>query len=143
MSRLAHAFLLLATVVDVIWSLAGCWENDSGPVVLPASGGGRVLLLCLARRAWALGGLLQGRLVYAGTGGWARAERPSFSRRFLLAGSPDCLVVDGCDTIPVWVKPWRAGMLVAARTSCVATGVVLSKKTTGSELDEGGAYAVQ
>ncbi len=47
-------------------------------------------------------------MVYTDTGGWARLEKPIFSKRLGLTGKPDYLVRDGDDTIPVEVKSGRA-----------------------------------
>jgi CRISPR-associated exonuclease Cas4 len=66
-----------------------------------------VALLLLARREHRRSGLPQGRVIYTDTRGWRRAEKPLFSRTFLLAGRPDYLVADGGEIIPVEVKSGR------------------------------------
>ena len=73
-------FLLAAGVVAVVWS----------------------------RRARQATGLPTGRVVYADTSRWQRAERPLFSRQHRLTGKPDYLVREGRAIIPVEIKSSRA-----------------------------------
>jgi CRISPR-associated exonuclease Cas4 len=66
-----------------------------------------------SRRARSATGLPSGRVVYADTSRWQRAERPLFSRRHQLAGKPDYLVRENCARenraiVPVEVKSSRA-----------------------------------
>ncbi len=49
-------------------------------------------------------GLPAGRVIYADTGRWQRAEAPLISRRWGLVGRPDYLVRHGRELIPVEVK---------------------------------------
>jgi CRISPR-associated exonuclease Cas4 len=67
-----------------------------------------LVLLWLAGRSRATTGLPAGRLVYADTTRWRRAERPLFSRTHRLTGRPDYLVGRGREVIPVEVKSRRA-----------------------------------
>lgn len=49
-------------------------------------------------------GLPAGRVIYADTSRWRRAEMPIISRRWGLVGRPDYLVSHGREVIPVEVK---------------------------------------
>lgn len=64
-------------------------------------------LLSLAHRQRERAGLLAGEVVYSDTGALHRVERPLFSRRYLLSGKPDYLVLQDDVMIPVEVKPKR------------------------------------
>ncbi len=49
-------------------------------------------------------GLPAGRVIYADTSRWRRAETPIISRRWGLVGRPDYLVSHGREVVPVEVK---------------------------------------
>jgi CRISPR-associated exonuclease Cas4 len=66
-----------------------------------------LLALWWAGRTRQATGLPAGRVVYADTGQWRRAEAPIISRRWGLVGRPDYLVSHGRETIPVEVKSGR------------------------------------
>jgi len=61
-----------------------------------------------SRRTRSVSGLPAGRVIYADTSRWQRAERPLFSRQYQLAGKPDYLVREGRAIIPAEVKSSRA-----------------------------------
>jgi CRISPR-associated exonuclease Cas4 len=61
-----------------------------------------------SRRARGATGLPAGRVIYADTSRWRRAERPLFSREHQLTGKPDYLVRENRAIIPVEVKSSRA-----------------------------------
>ena len=66
-----------------------------------------VLTLWWANRARRGAGLPTGKVIYADTSQWQRAEAPIISRRWGLVGRPDYLVSHGDKTIPVEVKSGR------------------------------------
>ena len=61
-----------------------------------------------SHRARSATGLPNGKVIYADTSRWQRAERPLFSRQHQLTGKPDYLVREGRAIIPVEVKSSRA-----------------------------------
>jgi CRISPR-associated exonuclease Cas4 len=67
-----------------------------------------VVALMWSRRARRTAGLPGGKVIYADTSRWQRAERPLFSRQHQLTGKPDYLVREGRAIIPVEVKSSRA-----------------------------------
>jgi CRISPR-associated exonuclease Cas4 len=67
-----------------------------------------IAALSLSRRARGAAGLPAGRVIYADTTRWKRAERPLFSRQHQLVGKPDYVVRDGRALIPVEVKSSRS-----------------------------------
>ena len=67
-----------------------------------------VAVLMWSRRARRATGLPGGKVIYADTSRWQRAERPLFSRQHQLTGKPDYLVREGRAIIPVEVKSSRA-----------------------------------
>ncbi|NOZ29240.1 MAG: CRISPR-associated protein Cas4 [Chloroflexi bacterium] len=66
-----------------------------------------VLILWAARHVRQATGLPVGRVIYADTSAWRRAEEPILSRRWGLVGRPDYLVAHGREVIPVEVKSGR------------------------------------
>jgi CRISPR-associated exonuclease Cas4 len=66
------------------------------------------IAIAWSRRARQATGLPTGRVVYADTSRWQRAERPLFSRQHQLTGKPDYLVREGRTIVPVEVKSSRA-----------------------------------
>lgn len=67
-----------------------------------------VVAMVWSRRTRQTTGLPAGRILYADTSRWQRAERPLFSRQYQLAGKPDYLVREGRAVVPVEVKSSRA-----------------------------------
>ena len=61
-----------------------------------------------SRRARRATGLPGGKVIYADTSRWQRAESPLFSRQHQLTGKPDYVVREGRAIIPVEVKSSRA-----------------------------------
>ncbi len=66
-----------------------------------------LLVLWWSGRTRQATGLPAGRVIYADTSQWRRAEAPIISQRWGLVGRPDYLVTHGRETIPVEVKSGR------------------------------------
>jgi CRISPR-associated exonuclease Cas4 len=67
------------------------------------------LLFWLSARQQRRAGLPGGRVIYADTGRWNRAEKPLYAPSLNLTGKPDYLVEQNGRIIPVEVKSSRVG----------------------------------
>ncbi len=102
------------------------------------------LLLLAAAAAWlvsrrlrtASGIPVRARIVYSDTGGWERVEQPLFSRRYMLTGKPDYIVMDRDVRIPIEVKPNRVASepRLSDTLQLAAYGLLIGEQTEGGNI---------
>ncbi len=75
------------------------------------------------------------RVVYSDTGAWKRVEQPLFSRRYMLTGKPDYIVMDGDVRIPIEVKPNRVAPepRLSDTLQLAAYGLLIREQDVGGE----------